>query len=205
MTLSAFLRYLGLVLQLAGFGTVAWGLVDLRRRFTDRPSLLTVAWQRIGRAASGAAAFGRRMIGRPRSQVVYPLDIASEVNVSGNLMLEQTYGEISDDLPAKEQLRLLDQRIRDLRRDFNRLQRQAAEHRPSAAWPATSGTHAPRRRRRSRHTRQRHPRRPAQGPGLIPTASAQTRAPGGHAVSEVRLGSSSARSWSSPESVWAVT
>jgi hypothetical protein len=40
VTLSAYLRYLGLVLQLAGFGTVAWGLIDLRRRLSDKPSLL---------------------------------------------------------------------------------------------------------------------------------------------------------------------
>jgi hypothetical protein len=49
-SLSETLRYLGLVLQLVGFGATGWGLVDLRRRFTDQPSLLAVVRARLGRA-----------------------------------------------------------------------------------------------------------------------------------------------------------
>jgi len=122
-TLSDFLRYWGLALQLAGFVTVAWGLVELRQRFSDLPGLVALLQRRLRHAGVRAAAFGRKIFRRPRHQVVHAGDIASSVDF-GDATVTVTDGPLGADLPVEERLAWLDQRTRQLREDFNRLQRE---------------------------------------------------------------------------------
>ena len=52
MNTGAWLQLIGAVLELAGIGTVAWGIAETRAKFTDRPSLARRAWTRASRATA---------------------------------------------------------------------------------------------------------------------------------------------------------
>jgi hypothetical protein len=122
VTLSAFLRYLGMALQVAGFGIVARGLIDRRERFTDRPSLLTRAGRHLRRTGRLAANRLRRLLGRPVTQTVRTTGVASDLTITFNVNAEVRYGSIDDRLPVSERLAQLDARTREIQERVNRLQ-----------------------------------------------------------------------------------
>jgi len=127
VTLSSFVRYLGLVLQLAGFGTVAWGLTDLRRRFSDRPSLLTTLGQRLRRTREAVAARARRLFRRPSPAVVVGASAADAAVAVDSARVEVAYGVIDYRLDVSERLRVLDARTREIQQRIVALERGALD------------------------------------------------------------------------------
>jgi hypothetical protein len=131
VTLSAFLRYWGLALELVGLGAIAWGLIDLREKFTDRPSLVTRVRLRLSRARRLTVNRVRRLLGRPVPPTVVSVGTAGAVGLAGSVTIEVGYGAISARLPVSERLAQLDARTREIQDRVNRLQRQVVAEIPA--------------------------------------------------------------------------
>jgi hypothetical protein len=123
VTLSAFLRYVGLVLQVVGFGTVALGLADIRERFTDRPSLATRVGRRLARGWAGAEMRVRRLLRRPVPSTALSVHAADSATAADSVTVEVGYGQLNQERPVAELIAELDARTRDIRQRVNRLQR----------------------------------------------------------------------------------
>jgi hypothetical protein len=125
-TLSDFLRYWGLVLQLAGFVIVAWGLVELHQRFSGGTGPIAILRRRLRQTVLRAAVFSRKLLRRPRHQVVHASAISSSTAFGAlSATVTVAYGPLAADLPVEERLARLDERTRQLRDDYNRLEQDA--------------------------------------------------------------------------------
>lgn len=123
VTLQAAIRYLGLVLQLAGFATIIWNLIDLRRRFSDQPSLLTVVRQRLSRTASTMERHVRRLLRRPAPHVHLTAIAADGLGLTDEATAAVRYGRLDGRLPVADLLALLDARSREMQERIVRLER----------------------------------------------------------------------------------
>ena len=122
-TLSDFLYYWGLALQLAGFGTVALGLAELRDKFTDRPSLLSRISRRLSLVGRLAWIRASQLIGRPVPPITLQVQGAESAGASDSVSVEVSYGSLDDRRPLPEQLAQLDIRTREMQTRLNELQR----------------------------------------------------------------------------------
>jgi hypothetical protein len=80
MTLGRSLQVVGAILELGGLGTVAWGISDTRRRFTDRPSIKDQSVDFLKRTAKRATARFHR---KPRQIVVGVGAAAGRIHFGG--------------------------------------------------------------------------------------------------------------------------
>jgi hypothetical protein len=110
VTLGPVLQIAGAACELAGIGTVAWGIAETRATFTDRPSLARRAWTRVSRTA--ARIFRRR---RP---ITATINAAVELNLAGSLRGRATVGFGPWDDEA------LEERIERLRRAIENHEKQ---------------------------------------------------------------------------------
>ena len=121
VTLSAYLNYVGLALQVAGFLTVAVGLTDRRERFTNHPSVPTRARRRLAWARRVAWVRIRRMLGRPVPPSHVTLHPADVLSLTDSTVVELRYGPLGDH-SVDERLAQLDARTRELQDRFIGLQ-----------------------------------------------------------------------------------
>jgi hypothetical protein len=119
VTLSAYVNYVGLALQVAGFLTVAVGLADIREKFTDQPSVPNRVGRRIALARRVAWVRIRRMIGRPVSPGTVQLSAAGMVTATATVTAQVLYGTLDLDRPVRDLLAQLDSRTRDIQLRVN--------------------------------------------------------------------------------------
>lgn len=124
VTLAAYLNYVGLALQLAGFGTVAWGLADLRATFTDRPSLATRVSGRLAHVRATVGVRVRELLRRPVHATARPVRVEGAVGFASDVTAKVSYGQLDLDRPVSELIAQLDARTRESQDRINRLQRE---------------------------------------------------------------------------------
>ncbi len=100
-----FWRWLGLALQLAGYAAVATGIVDIRRRYSDRPGVVATVRHTVGR-------WWRRIRHRPQ---IVALSGSASLTAVGHVTMSQTFA-------AAEMAAPLDQRVAEVERQLRHLE-----------------------------------------------------------------------------------